>query len=319
MKIKGSVKSLNITASFIVFALGTAAALGLRIYQAVSGLIDFSTGFYTSEHVSTYIMYLVLVVAGVAIFSICFLCGEVPQDKMPSKKSPAMTLVSGLFAIAMAVVFVECKESFTSVYNSYDPFSTQASTLSYLMKSGALPQLGEAVFAALSIVYFLVLLLKYSGLSNVSLTKIKFFAVCPLFWATFRMVARFTRTISFMNVSGLLLELFMIAFMMLFFMYMAQMSAEVNNIAISYKVYAYGLIGAMFAAVVSLPRVFMLIYDENYRQMFSDGYLECTLEVGDIAFIAFAVVLLVLCLSSPRIKNMTQKETLNLIDNGEEE
>lgn len=318
MKIKGSVKNLKINTAFIIAAIGALIALGARIYQAFSGLIDFETGFFTGSDFSVYILYGALALAAVGIFAVAFLAGEIPQEKMPVKKSPLVALFSGLFGITLAVSAVEQFSVFSNAYSSFDAMMTEQTMMSYLMKSGNLPRLGEAVFAAISIIYFVVLVINYSGIKNVDFTKLKALSLCPLFWATFRMVQRFTRTISFMNVSSLFIELFMIAFMMMFFMYFAQMSSNVNATAISYKVFSYGLIASMFAAVVSVPKVLLIIFNSSYRNLMSAGLLECAFEATDLAFCLFAVAMLVLCMSLPRIKNMTLKETEKLINKEEE-
>ncbi|MBQ7957837.1 MAG: hypothetical protein IJ279_07345 [Clostridia bacterium] len=321
MKIKGSIKNLKINTAFILAAIGTVVAVGARVYQAFSGLVDFETGFFTENHFTTYLLYGALAVAAVGIFAVCFLAGEIPQEKMPAKKSPVVALLSGIFGITLAVNATEQFSSFSKAYSSADILmrDPEQTMMSYLMKSGDLPRLGEAVFAALSIIYFITLVINYIGLKTVDFTKLKALSLCPLFWATFRMVQRFTRTISFMNVSSLLLELFMIAFMMMFFMYFAQMSSNVNATAISYKVFSYGLIAAMLAAVVSIPKALLLIFDSSYRELMEKGLLECNFEATDLAFCLFAVAMLVLCLASPRIKNMTLKETEKLIAVSSEE
>lgn len=314
MKIKGSAENLKINSAFIVFLIGTVLAVGIRIYQGFSGLIDFETGFLNEEHISTYILYAVLIVSAFAIFIISLLAGEVPQDKMPEKRSPALAVFSALFGVALAFDGVSKIEGFTSASKMYDITYTEQTYLSFLMKSGALPKMLTGVFAFISTVYFLVIFIKYIGIKNVNLTKVKALSLCPLFWATFRMIERFTRTISFMNVSGLMLELFMISFMMMFFMYLAQTSSEVNATAISYKVFAYGLIGSMLASVVTLPRVILLAVNSDYMQMMADGELECPLEMPDVAFIFFTLMFLVCFVSSPKIRNMTLKETEKMIE-----
>lgn len=319
MKIKGSIKNLKIDTAFIVALAGTLAALGIRIYQAFSGLIDFETGFFTSENASVYVLYAILAATAVAVFGISFLAGEIPQEKMPAKKSPVVTLFAGVFAIALVISAVEQFSLFSQAYASFNPFLEEQTVMSYLMKSGALPRLGEAVCAALSAVYFIVVLINYSGIKDFDMSRLKALSLCPLFWATFRMVQRFTRTISFMNVSSLFLELFMIAFMMMFFMYLAQMSSNVNAKAISFKIFSYGLIGSMFAAVVSVPKVLLIVFNSSYRELMSNDLLECAFEPADLAFCLFAATFLMLCLSSPRIKNMTLKETEKLIAVSSEE
>ncbi len=314
MKIKGSVKGLKINSAFVVFAIGTVAALGVRIYQTLSGLINFETGFYNKDDITTYILYGILAISAVVIFMIAYLSWEIPQEKMPENKNILLAFVSLAMSATLAFEAVGKFEAYFAVANAYVLDPDNPNKISYLMKSGALPQLAEAVFAVLSVMYFITLVIKYTGLKNVNLTKIKALSLCPLFWVTFRMIERFTRTISFMNVSGLILELFMIAFMMMFFMYLAQTSSQVNSVAISFKLFAYGLIGSMFSLVVSVPRLVLTFVNDEYKMLAEQNMLECPLETADIAFGVFAIVFLVACLSMPRIRNMTAKQTEKIIN-----
>ncbi len=314
MKIKGSAKGLQMKSAYFTAFAGTVLALVIRIYQAFSGLIDFETGFFTENSITTPILYGVLGVTAVAVFVLCLLSGKAPQDKLPEKKNIAVAAISACFAIMLVFSAVASVGAYMDMSASYDPFMAEQTRFSYLMKSGALPRLLEGVFGILSAVYFIILTFKYAGMRNADLRKIKFFSLCPLFWATFRMIQRFTRTISFMNVSSLFLELFMIAFMMMFFMYFAQMSSQVNNRCVSYKVVSYGLIGGMFAAVVAVPGLLLQLFDSSYKALASEGLLECPVEIADFFFCLFAFVFAAALLSAPQIKNMTVKETEKIIE-----
>lgn len=314
MKIKGSAEKIQMKSACITALAGAVIALVIRIYQAFSGLIDFETGFFTAESFTTPILYGVLGISAIATFVICLVSGKAPQDKLPEKKNIAVAVLSAGFAVLLVFGAVASIGNYMDMSSAYDPFMAEQSHFSYLMKSGALPMLGEAVFAILSAVYFIILTFKYSGMRKADMTKMKFFSLCPLFWATFRMIQRFTRTISFMNVSSLFIELFMIAFMMMFFMYLAQMSSEVNNRAVSYKVVSYGLISGMFAAVVSVPRLLLQLFDPSYKALAAEGLLGCPLEIADFFFSLFAFALVISLTCAPQIKNMTLKEADAIIE-----
>ncbi len=318
MKIKGSMKNLKIESAMTVAFIGTAVALALRIYQVFSGLIDFETGFFTENSFTTVLLYGVLGVTAVAVFMVSLLAGKVPHDKLPEKKNIGVAILSVVFAISLGVSAVPLFESFMELSASYNPFMEEQSHFSFLMKSGALPKLLEGVFAIFSAIYFIVLAVKFTGAGAINLTKLKVFALSPLFWATFRMIQRFTRTISFMNVSTLFLELFMIAFMMMFFMYFAQMASEVNNRCTSFKVVSYGLVAGMFSAVVSVPKLLLSLFSENYKVLEAAGKLACPQEIPDMLFILFAFAFVMFLANSPKVKNMTVKEADKLIDIEEE-
>lgn len=314
MKIKGSAKKLQMKSAYITAIAGIVLALVIRIYQCFGGLIDFETGFFTENSITTTILYAALGVTAVAVFIVCLLSGNAPQDRLPEKKNVMVAVTSGIFAVSLASNAVTQIKSYFETASSYNAFLDEQTRFSYLMKSGALPKLCEGVFAILSAVYFIILVFKYSGLRKADMTKMKFFSLCPLFWATFRMIQRFTRTISFMNVSSLFLELFMIAFMMMFFMYLAQMSSEVNNRGISYKVVSYGLIGGMFAAVVTIPGLLLSLFDSSYKALAAQDLLECPVEISDLFFCLFALAFVLSLVSAPQIKNMTAKEAEKIIE-----
>lgn len=317
MKIKGSAKNVKMKSACFTALAGAVIALVIRIYQAFSDVIDFETGFFTEKTFTAPVLYGVLGLSAVAVFVICLISAKAPKDNLPEKKSVAVAVTSVCFAVMLVFSATAAVGTYSDMSSSYDIFTAEQTQLSYLMKSGALAILGEGVFAILSAVYFIVLTFKFSGLRKADMTKLKFFSLCPLFWATFRMIQRFTRTISFMNVSSLFLELFMIAFMMMFFMYLAQISSGVNNRAVSYKVVSYGLIAGIFAAVVSVPKLLLQLFDSSYKALASEGLLECPLEIADFFFCLFAFAFVISLVSAPQIKNMTLKEVEKVI--GEEE
>ncbi len=312
MKIKGSVQNLKIKTAVKVGAAGTVIALALRFYQYFGGLVDFETGFFTEESFTTPLLYGVLGVTAVAVFVICLLAGKAPQDKFPRKKNVALAALSGAFALSLAYCAVSKIGQYNNMAAAYNPYFHDGQTkLSYLMKSGAMPTLLEGAFAFLSIVFFVLLVLRFLG-KNVKLTKFRFFSLCPFFWATFRMIQRFTKTISFMNVSKLFLELFMIAFIMMFFMYLAQLTSQVNNRGIAYKVVAYGIIAGMLAAVVSVPEI-AVQFTGSYNELALMGKIGYPLEVVDIFFAVFSFLFVDFFVLSPKIRNMTQKESEKII------
>ncbi len=317
MKIKGSAKNLKISSALEVAGIGTLVAVVLRIVQAFGGLIDFETGFYKADDFTIPALYGVLLLSAVLTFVISFFAGEVPQDKLPEKKNIPVAVSALAFAVTLCISAAGRFETYNVIADKYNFLIMEQSQFSYLMKSGAIATLGESVFAVLSALYFLLLAVKFIGAGKMNLSKVKFFSLCPLFWATFRMVQRFSRTISFMNVSSLFLELFMIAFMMMFFMYLAQVSSQVSNRATSFKVVSYGLVAAMFSAVVSVPKVLLLLVDSSYKNLSDIGALECPLEIADFFFLLFAFSFVICLVKSPKIRNMTLKETEKLLEQEE--
>ncbi len=319
MKIKGRFENLKIESAFYIFAVATGLALGLRIWQSLN-IIDHYTGFFIKRDITVSILYGILILGCVGVIAVCFLCGSVPKEGLPRKKSIFIVIYSAFMMLSLFADGVFRFRKAFDLFSKYNAYGNEQSFNAYLMKSGSLPMFLEAVFALFCIVWFLLILLQYAGVKEIDVSNYKFFSVCPVLWGIFRMIQRFTRTISFANVSGLLLELFMIAFMMLFFMYFAQSVTGINSKAISYKIFAYGLCGSMLAVVVSVPRIVLTFVNPmvSYLDLGSTvevayrsagDIMSCPLEWCDTAFAVFALGMLVLLLSNVKIKNMTLKET----------
>lgn len=302
MSVKGSGKKIKLSAVFPIFIIATVAAVILRTWQAFN-IIESDTGFFSTGHITIPILYAILVVAAIAIYMAAYVTKKVPEPRISNEKSISLGITCLLMCGGLGINAVDCFYTFTTVYSQYTPFSSMAGSglASYLLKTGATPRLIEMIFAILSIIWFIILATKFfSGTSDVS--KRKFFALCPVFWSTFRIVQRFTRTISFVNVSDLLLELFMIAFMMLFFLFFAQVSSNINARAVMNKVYAYGLIAAMTALVISVPKVIIMF---AAPELSVNG---CPLEACNITTALFIIAFLAVNLRVPSCENITVKQ-----------
>ena len=118
--------------------------------------------------------------------------------------------------------------------------------------------IGELVFGTLSIVYFA--LSAYGFFSGKGCAEgSKILSLTPVLWLVFRLIVRFTRKISFIRVSELLLEMLMLAFFIMFFMAYAQVNSKVGGENCEYKVASYGLIAAMLAIICFVPRFVLTV------------------------------------------------------------
>jgi hypothetical protein len=159
------------------------------------------------------------------------------------------------------------------------------------MKSGALPMLFESVFAVFSGIFFIVLGVAFiSGKSNGS--EFKLLAIAPLAWSICRIMHRFMRTISFMNVSDLFFELLMIVFLMIFFMAFAQLIARVNHHGADWKLAGFGLPAALLCLLCFVPRAVILFMGE--------GDLLTTLSPPEYCDLTIALFILALFLDKLR-------------------
>lgn len=306
MSIKGSSKKLKIEYVLPIFAIFTLLATALRTYQCIT-MIEPETGFYRVENISILYLYVMLAVAGVLIFAISYLAKKVPQSVMPEGKNIPLAIGSLVFAATLILYPVfNLASAFSGNDALFMQIGVRAATLTeYLLKSGVAASLLEALFAIISAVYFIIVSAKYFG-AKLNIANRKILAVFPVFWATMRMVQRFTRTISFIFVSDLLLKLFAIAFMMMFFLSFAQLASKVNSRHVMNKIYAYALIGAMFSCLVTVPKMIAFAFDSSLVVK-----SELT-EICDLGFAVFAVVLCVVLLKMPRDDNITLKDVEKL-------
>ena len=299
MSIKGSSSGLNIKSVFLIFSVATVLATAIRVIQTYT-IIEADTGFYSKYNATVWLLYAILIMAGIAIFAVPYLVKKIPQSRLPESKNIPLAVFSVLTAVTLVIDMFDSFEKFSNVFSAYTP-TEQQTMASYMMKTGGAPLVLESICAVLSAVYFLILAIKYFGV-KLDTVKFKLLAVCPVFWATGRIVQRFTRTISFINVSDLLLELFMLAFLMLFLLNLAQVNSNINSRAVMDKVYSYGLISAMLEIVISVPKVIVAIITPELNSAGNP------LELCNIALAVFTVLLLVAMLKIPLNDNITLKQ-----------
>ena len=96
---------------------------------------------------------------------------------------------------------------------------------------------------------------------------------------------KFKRTISFINVSDLLLELFEIVFLMLFFFALAQTVARIDVKTVFWKIFAYGIPAAMFALMCFLPRFILMVTGKS--ELLNDHYGVSYSDLGAAAYIIY--------------------------------
>lgn len=313
LSIKGSCEKIKIETVFPIFLIFTVLSAAIRTYQCLS-IIEPDTGFYSKSNFTIAFLYIALAVAGVGIFLVSYVAKKVPISTLPQGKNIPLAIASVVFGVtffADALVQAATCISFSDVI-AENMSVVPGGMASYLIKSGIAPKGLEALFAVLSAIYFINFAAKYFG-ASATVENRKILAVMPVFWATMRMIQRFTRTISIIFVSDLLLELFMIAFMMMFFLSFAQLASNVNSRHVVNKVYAYGLIGAMIAVTVSVARIVVLAVDSSL------AVVNDPLEICDLGFAVFAAVFCFVMLKMPREDNITLRQVEKLRKEHDEE
>ena len=115
-------------------------------------------------------------------------------------------------------------------------------------------------------------------------SQYRFLAITPLFWCMSRIVLRFLRKIAYINVSDLMLEIFMLAFMMIFLLAFARICAGLSNDKAMRSLFASGSVAIFFAAAANLPRLIMLVTGNISALPDEYGFSLCDLGFALFAF-----------------------------------
>ena len=263
------------------FAVAAAALTILRLFQ-VKTSIDASTGFYTEKGFLVVLFYVLLVASCVFMAVSSFVSADSGEVTLKNKKSTSMFWLSLIYSFTL---FYDGVSSFIkSVFTTGDTQVT-GSVFKSLMTSGAIPLFLQSIFAVLSGIFLIELSFSFKN-GNGSAGKHRILALMPVGWVACRLLHLFVRKISFLKVSDLFLELSMCAFMVLFFMALAQVSSDVYSTDSRWRLIGFGMPAALLSAIVSIPRLFFTIVDKstyvNENHPFS---------VVDLAFLAFMAVL----------------------------
>jgi len=238
-------KKFSLVPQAAVFAAGIAAALVLRTLQYFT-VIEEYTGFYKNFDAKTVVFYIVIGAASL-FFIVTSLFSKGTGFDHETAKRPVTAIISVLCGAA----------AFASVYGDYSAIGvdTSAYTVSSPMSGSSSNVLTYAVciFGLISAVYFIVLGVAY--FTGRRTEPYKVLALVPVLWNIARLVLRFTRTISYMRVSELLLEMLAICCYCLFFMAYARCTSAVNEEGSVKRIRAFGLTGALMGLLCFVPRV----------------------------------------------------------------
>lgn len=230
------------------------AAVPLRVYQYFK-ILEPETGFYNKIDFSVYVIYILLGIAMVIGIAIPLINRKRIITVSQPKKSSVFLVVSIILAVTLII------DSATQLVGYFDLYeqavSSSAQVTQYVKDQGGNILLIQSVFGAIAAIYFFVTGLAV-GIGNSDGTKFKVLAFAPVLWCIFKLLYRFKRTISFVNVSDLLLELFAIVFLMLFFLAFSQVVSAIDASVVYWKLYAYGVPAVTFSLMCFLPRFIVM-------------------------------------------------------------
>ncbi len=241
-----SISKSGFGAGIIIFVAAAIIALPVRTLQYFT-ILESDTGFFSMNDWSVYLLAAVCAAAILAFLLLGFIKRKKIDYSLEVTKRPGQGI---LCFTAAAGILISTIGIVVELMNS-DSFSSDNKTENLILAI-------QAVFALFSAVYFVAMGSSLvSGKTNGS--EYRLISLAPVIWSIFRLVARFTRTISYIKVSDLMLEMLMLVFFIMFFMAFAQVNSKVDAEKKEWKIPAYGLSGALLALICFVPRFIVMI------------------------------------------------------------
>ncbi|MBO5359315.1 MAG: hypothetical protein J6B25_00590 [Clostridia bacterium] len=284
-KIKGSLSKPEPTVLISIAALSLCALLPLRVYQ-VTTLIDPETGFFTSNHFTIPLMYAIGAAVIIALPVLSFLNSKANRARNCVVKSTSLGIISILTALGMTYDSIVSVLGFMQINSEYSVAAHNIKYSTYLTQSGAAALIAEGITGILAAFFFSIYAVscfrKESKLSSFALIS-----VTPTLWAISRIVLKFLEKISFVNISDLLLELIMLAFMIMFMLTFAQVVTGTSPEISAWRLFGCGLPAAVMAFITCVPRIFLAL--TGNAELMVEGY---EIEFCDLALAIFIPVFL---------------------------
>ena len=255
-KLKGAFEFVKLKYLLFVFAAAVLAMLPTRVYQLLA-LVETDTGFFSSGDVTVVLIYTLAIIFPLLFMLLSFVSKEVPSPRLPTGKNMLLGVSSLIMAAGLIadIISVESKIVPKAQISGKVFFSVLRANIA---ESGGWVIFLQFVFAVLAVVYFAVFAVSNLN-GKASYKEFKLLALSPLGWAMTRLISDLMREISFIKVSELLFEMFMLVFLMLFFITFARISSGVFTEDSMWGIFGYGLSAALFAALITVPRIVMAV------------------------------------------------------------
>lgn len=280
MKIKNN-SELSMKPVYISFIVSAVLCVIIRALQTAK-FIDPETGFADGGGALTIILYGVIAVFTVLSLIMSFLSKESTDIHCVGTKSFLLGCVAAFFSLTLSY---DCLYSLFSCFESLTS-STSLSGVKGLMSTGSLPLAVQSFFAFFSSFYISFLASGFFK-GNENASKHKLLALAPVGWASFRLIHRFIRQISYIEVSDLFLELIMLGLAVMFFVALAQVNSGVYSDGFSWRISGFGLPAALIALTVSLTRlVFSFVSGGSFINP------QHRFNIADFAFSLFVIAML---------------------------
>ncbi len=304
MKIKNN-SALGVKFILPLFLISLFVCAILRIVQTVK-FIDAVTGFITGGTFLNVILCAILFIVSAVFLATSFLSKDTKNCSLIGNQSKNLGITSLIFALSLMYDWLSCGFSGIAVLFRTDNIQGMRE----LMSTGSLPLAFQSVFAFFSAIYFFIVSSDFFK-GNTKISRFKILALAPVGWAVFRLIHRFIRQISFIEVSDLFFELIMLGMLVMFFMAFAQVNSGIYSDGFSWRLVGFGLSAALFAATMNVPRLLITLFNNAYINP------QHPFNFSDFAFAIFALLLVI-----ETIKNIglfSEDETEEAEENNNEE
>lgn len=282
------------TTEALVLAGALIVTLPLRTVQYYTN-IEAGNGFYKSIDAITIIYAAILVAA-----SVFFLVTGIRKRKIVTlEMRPQRFPACGVFAFLSA---------FAIGYSAYSDWMLKdKDATEYIVSSTASASISgylsiiQLVFGGIAALYFLFLAATFLMGKSSSLLKLTSLSV-PI-WVVLRLIMRFTRTISYLRVSDLALEMITLVLLASFFMAFVQMNTGVESKGNEWKIPGFGFPAALFALNLFIPRLALIITGRAESM-----YILSTADFSDLTLALF-IVATILTRMVPNITKVEVKGT----------
>ncbi len=256
MQKKTLLEGINLPA--MVFAIVSVIALPLRTIQYFTN-IEASTGFFTEKNIGIWALYAFMAI--ICIFSPAF--GFISRKKLVldlnHKKRAGCGIISALLAVLTLGDALRCFNHTLNLQLGFIVSPQYPDAFEPAREKMVTSVINfEGLTAILAALFFIVSALSFLSGKSVG-ENFRLLSLAPVLWSVARIVYRFSITISYLRVSQLTIEMFMLIFVILFFMTYAQVNSKVNATGLDWKLVAYGLPSAFFALLSFVPQFVILL------------------------------------------------------------
>lgn len=257
-KLKGSSNAVKMKYLIFVFAASVIVGLPTRVYQLLA-LVDPDNGFYAVSDATVPLLYVLVFLFPLAFLVLSYISREVPSPKLPAGKN---VLLGGASLVMVGGLIWDI---FSMLYDNIPANQGNAQVFAAILKHNLSQNGGiivglRFILAFASIIYLLVFAISHLN-GRASYKEFKLLSLSPLCWSMTLLVSRLKQTISFVKVSDLLFEIGALVFLMLFMLTFARISSGVFTVDSMWGIYGYGLTASFFLALITVPRLVMIISD----------------------------------------------------------